>query len=257
MAVDDFGTGSSSILYLRRLSVQQIKLDRVFVSGLGRNSADASIVKAVIELAHALGLEALAEGVETPAQLAVLHQMGCNLGQGFLWSKAVPASELLDLAQGSGPRHVPPNLRQPNHLLLTDGQPLGLPPDESSRPPRRVLIVDDSPVERSLIRAALTAYGSFEIVAEASNADEGIHLAGKHAPDAVLLDLSMPGMGGLEALPAIRAASPGTEVVVLSGFVSDGVTRAAVAAGASSCLDKNLPASRLVAELTRLTSNRA
>jgi DNA-binding NarL/FixJ family response regulator len=155
-----------------------------------------------------------------------------------------------DLMQRSGYGQVPSNPQRPAHLLVEtvdDAQALrGV-----TRARRRVLVVDDSAVERRLIRAALKAYGNFEIVAEAASAEEGIALTGHYMPDTVLLDLSMPGMGGLEALPSIRAACPSTDVVVLSGFVSDGITRAAVAAGASSCLDKNLPAARLAEELTR------
>jgi EAL domain-containing protein (putative c-di-GMP-specific phosphodiesterase class I)/CheY-like chemotaxis protein len=252
VAVDDFGTGSSSILYLRRLSIRQIKLDRVFVSGLGRNSADTSIVKAVIDLAHALSLEALAEGVETPEQLALLKDLGCDFAQGFMWSKPLQAAEVVAFLQSSGRGELPANRGQPNHLPLdTTDQAQKRSGNVVIQAARRVLVVDDSAIERSLIRAALKAYGTFEIVAEAASAEEGIHLTGQHMPDTVLLDLSMPGMGGLEALPSIRAACPSTEVVVLSGFISDGITRAAIAAGASTCLDKNLPAARLVEELTR------
>ncbi|MDQ1696319.1 MAG: diguanylate cyclase, partial [Frankiaceae bacterium] len=72
LAVDDFGTGYSSLLYLRRFPVQTLKLDRSFVSGLGQNPADTSIVKATIDLAHALGLDAVAEGVERADQLQAL-----------------------------------------------------------------------------------------------------------------------------------------------------------------------------------------
>jgi CheY-like chemotaxis protein len=123
-----------------------------------------------------------------------------------------------------------------------------------SAPVRRVLMVDDSPVERTLIRAALSTSGAFEVVGEAATAEEGIVLVEQLVPDIVLLDLSMPGMGGLEALPLIRGACPSAIVVVLSGFVSDGIARAAIAAGAATCLDKNLPAARWVEKLALLRS---
>jgi len=97
LAVDDFGTGYSSLLYLRRFPVQQLKVDRAFVLGLEQNSEDSAIVRAIIELAHALGLEAVAEGVETAEQLASLRKMGCDLGQGYFWSKSLPAEQVRKL----------------------------------------------------------------------------------------------------------------------------------------------------------------
>jgi diguanylate cyclase (GGDEF)-like protein/PAS domain S-box-containing protein len=85
LAVDDFGTGYSSLLYLRRFPVQILKLDRTFVAGLGRNETDTTIVRSTIELAHSLGIQALAEGIERSEQLELLRAMGCDLGQGYFW----------------------------------------------------------------------------------------------------------------------------------------------------------------------------
>jgi diguanylate cyclase (GGDEF)-like protein/PAS domain S-box-containing protein len=93
IAIDDFGTGYSSLTYLRRFPVQILKLDRSFVSGVADESQDAAIVGSTIELAHALGLEAVAEGVETFEQLEALRGLNCDLVQGFLWSKALTATE--------------------------------------------------------------------------------------------------------------------------------------------------------------------
>ncbi len=92
LAVDDFGTGYSSLVQLRRFPVHLLKLDRLFVAGLGRNKDDSTIVGAVVELAHSLGLRAVAEGVETEAQRRELQRFGCDLAQGFLWAKPVDAA---------------------------------------------------------------------------------------------------------------------------------------------------------------------
>jgi diguanylate cyclase (GGDEF)-like protein/PAS domain S-box-containing protein len=97
LGVDDFGTGYSSLLYLRRFPVQLLKLDRFFIAGLTSNPEDTAIVESVIRLAHSLGLLAVAEGVETEAQMRALQAMGCDLAQGFYWSQPVPASQVLAL----------------------------------------------------------------------------------------------------------------------------------------------------------------
>jgi len=94
LSVDDFGTGFSSLSYLKRFPVSQVKIDRSFVSGLGQHEWDSSLVSAIIAMAGALGLSTTAEGVETVEQARQLHHLGCRQAQGFLYSKAVPASEV-------------------------------------------------------------------------------------------------------------------------------------------------------------------
>ncbi len=93
LAVDDFGTGYSSLLYLRRFPVDVLKIDRSFVVGLETNAEDTAIVSGVVGLAQALGLQAVAEGVETPEQAACLRQLGCPLAQGYHWSKPLTARQ--------------------------------------------------------------------------------------------------------------------------------------------------------------------
>jgi diguanylate cyclase (GGDEF)-like protein/PAS domain S-box-containing protein len=93
IAVDDFGTGFSSLTYLKRFPVDVLKIDRSFVSGLGRNRQDSAIVASVVELAHAFGLTAVAEGVESSEQRAELQRLGCEQGQGFLWSRPLDAGD--------------------------------------------------------------------------------------------------------------------------------------------------------------------
>jgi diguanylate cyclase (GGDEF)-like protein/PAS domain S-box-containing protein len=87
LVVDDFGTGYSSFSYLRRFPVDVLKVDRSFVADLGASPDDAAIVTAIVSLAHTLGLQAVAEGVERPEQLAELRRVGCDLAQGYLFSR--------------------------------------------------------------------------------------------------------------------------------------------------------------------------
>jgi diguanylate cyclase (GGDEF)-like protein len=96
VSVDDFGTGYSSMSYLRRFPIDKLKIDRSFISEVTTNAADASIVRAIISLAHSLRLKVVAEGVETAEQLALLRELGCDQYQGFYRSAAVPAQEIED-----------------------------------------------------------------------------------------------------------------------------------------------------------------
>lgn len=93
VAVDDFGTGYSSLASLRQLPVEIVKIDRMFVSGVGSNAQDFVMLAGMVELAHRLGLEVVAEGVETEDELDRLRDMGCDLAQGYLFSMPVPFEE--------------------------------------------------------------------------------------------------------------------------------------------------------------------
>ena len=91
--LDDFGTGYSSLAYLHSFPVQALKVDRSFVNRMDREPQEAAIVKAIVSLAHDLGIEVVAEGVETSAQVAALRALRCGRGQGFLFSEPLPADQ--------------------------------------------------------------------------------------------------------------------------------------------------------------------
>ncbi len=93
IAVDDFGTGYSSLAYLRRFPVDYLKVDRSFVADLGEAPDDTVLVSGIVDLAHALGLSVVAEGVETEGQLGMLRGMGCELAQGFHFARPMPGEE--------------------------------------------------------------------------------------------------------------------------------------------------------------------
>ena len=99
VAIDDFGTGYSSLEQLRRMPVDIVKVDRSFVSGMAADSTDREIVAAVVGMGRALKLCVVAEGIETPEHAEALRELGCDIGQGFLYAKALPVAELEELAQ--------------------------------------------------------------------------------------------------------------------------------------------------------------
>ncbi len=125
VVLDDFGTGYSSLSYLRNLPIDLVKIDRSFVSDLERVDANAAIVQAVVSLAHGLGFEVVAEGIETPAQAARLRALGVDLGQGFNWSPAVPADMAEALLRrgvaGRSRRHGNVAAQRPRPIVLDGG----------------------------------------------------------------------------------------------------------------------------------------
>jgi len=99
VVLDDFGTGFSSLGYLRRFPFDLLKIDRSFVDQIGSDSANAAIVTAVSGIAEALGLGVVAEGVETDAQLDAVKALGCHFAQGYLFARPLPAAEATELLQ--------------------------------------------------------------------------------------------------------------------------------------------------------------
>ena len=115
LAIDGFGAGFTSLAHLRQLPVDALKIDLSFVRGATTDADDASVVTAVIAVAHSLGLRVVAQGVESEAQVVLLRSLGCDEVQGFLWSPPVPAPQCERLlVQGVLPAAVPPRRAAPS-----------------------------------------------------------------------------------------------------------------------------------------------
>ena len=110
VAIDDFGTGYSSLSYLRHLPANVLKIDKTFVREMLRDKADRAIIAAVVPLAHTLGMEVIAEGVETPEQRDLLKGMGVDQAQGWLYHRALPPEQLDELLADDSDRTRPPRL---------------------------------------------------------------------------------------------------------------------------------------------------
>lgn len=94
LSIDDFGTGYSSLAYLKKLPVSELKIDKSFVMDMLTSDSDAIIVKATVDLAHNLGLKVTAEGIETAEAMEMLRKIGCDVGQGYLFSRPIPVGDL-------------------------------------------------------------------------------------------------------------------------------------------------------------------
>ena len=102
LSIDDFGTGYSSLTHLRQLPIDEIKIDKSFVTGMNSSDADAAIVRTVIDLAHNLGKQVCAEGVEDKRTMTLLREMGCDLAQGYYISRPINAPDLMQWLLDTG-----------------------------------------------------------------------------------------------------------------------------------------------------------
>ena len=238
VAVDDFGTGYSSFTYLKQLPVDVLKIDQSFVAGLGTgcSTKDRAIVAGIVDLANAFALTTVAEGVETADQVVQLKALGCEVAQGFHYC----------------PPLAPADAAKWLHTRAAQWQAAGA--DAASVPPDwiRVLVVDDQASMRDLLKWTLEDDPRFRIVGEATGGREAIALARHYQPDLVLLDLAMPGIGGLEALPMIRAVAPDAQVVVVSGLEPDEFAERAQREGAVGYLCKGASPEGFMADLGRV-----
>ena len=107
LSIDDFGTGYSSLSYLKRFPASELKIDRSFIIDLPKHDKDRAIVQTVVTLGHSLGMDVVAEGIETPDQQRILQHIGCDVFQGFLFSKAVPPEQFEALVRLNREQAVP------------------------------------------------------------------------------------------------------------------------------------------------------
>jgi EAL domain-containing protein (putative c-di-GMP-specific phosphodiesterase class I)/CheY-like chemotaxis protein len=196
-ALDDFGTGYSSLSYLQRLPVQRLKVDRSFVANITSNPSDAAIVRAVVNMAHSLGIRVIAEGAESEAQLGYLRGLACDEMQGY---------------------HFSPPLTENNFVaLLRDGRCIRA---ETEPPPHKrvLLLVDDDPNILSALRRMLI-HTDIHVLAT-TNPNSGFELLATYPVGVVACDQRMPEMTGTEFLRRVKKLFPATVRIVLSGYTT-------------------------------------
>ena len=109
LSIDDFGSGYSSMAYLKRLPIDELKIDRAFITDMLTDERDQPITRSIIALAHSLGLEVVAEGVESPALQSMLESFGCDAAQGYGICRPIPADELTSWLAGRVERPLEPS----------------------------------------------------------------------------------------------------------------------------------------------------
>ena len=237
VSIDDFGTGYSSLSHLKRFPIDELKIDKSFVDGLGTDPDDTAIVAAMVAMAHALGLLVIAEGVETIDQLERLRNLGCELAQGYLFSRPLPPEDLAALGSVLNP--------------LTDA-----PPPAQSRPTEVVLVVDDAADVRQLANVSLATSG-FEVL-EAVSGEEGLQEARRSRPACIVLDVTMPGMNGFDACRALRSdpLTLSAAIVMLTSRADAGDKVEAFSAGADEYMVKPFAPRELVSRVRQAITRR-
>jgi EAL domain-containing protein (putative c-di-GMP-specific phosphodiesterase class I)/CheY-like chemotaxis protein len=199
IALDNFGTGFSSLASLNRFLLDELKIDRSLIDGLGADAEMSAIVAAVVAMAHALNLRVVANGVERAEQAVALRRLGCDEAQGSYFAPAESASEIVtrltaEAIAGAGDSAMDAEQSEQRHQT-------------------RVLVVDDVDDVRELARSSLAAVGM--AVEEASTGEDALRVTRRFAPDCVVLDINLPGISGLEVCRIIRADRRNAHVAIL------------------------------------------
>jgi diguanylate cyclase (GGDEF)-like protein/PAS domain S-box-containing protein len=195
LSIDDFGTGFSSLAYLRRFAIDRLKIDQSFVREITNDANSAAIALAIISLAHSLKLAVIAEGVETEAQLNFLRRRDCDEMQGYFFSRPVPAEQFEQL------------LRERRKLAFSS---------EAQLPSRTLLLVDDEPGILSSLKRLFRRDGYTLLTAESGM--EALELLASNDVGVVISDARMPQMSGGEFLGKVRELYPDIVRMMLSGY---------------------------------------
>lgn len=195
ISIDDFGTGYSSLAYLRRFSIDKLKIDIAFVQDITHNPDAAAIALTIISMAHTLKLEVIAEGVETAAQLAYLRRHGCDQIQGYHFSPPLPLPDL--------------------EHLMQEGRHLPAPEGAASASLKSLLLVDEDVDVLATLQDQLRNE-DYRILTAQSAAD-GFEQLALHQVQVVLCDQHSPGMSCPDFLDRIKDMYPDTLQIALSG----------------------------------------
>ncbi|MCL7942539.1 EAL domain-containing protein [Marinobacter sp. ATCH36] len=214
IAIDDFGTGFSSLSYIKLLPSNKIKIDRSFIKDVIENRSDAAITQGVISMAHHLGLEVVAEGVETEAHAAFLRKNQCDLLQGFAFARPMPFEDLVAFM----------NKQETDAKQPDDGNLAG------HQQPTLLLLDDEENILRALKR--VLRRDGYRILATTS-VKEAFSLLAVNDVQVIVSDQRMPEMSGTDFLSQVKDIHPDTVRIVLSGYtdlksVTDAINEGAI-----------------------------
>lgn len=244
LALDDFGTKFSPLTYLRFLPVSSIKLDKSFVMDMVDDRVDARIVRSLVDLAHNLGLRVTAEGVETEQIWSLLKVYGCDILQGFFISPPMTAEAVAGfIASWEGPQSG-----RDRRTALPADVDVSL-KDRETENTVRVLIVDDHTLLRQSLVKTVAREPGFMVVGQAGRADEALETVRAFSPDLALLDISLPGMDGIEFAHQLRRTNPSLRLLFLTMRDDDETIRRAVEVGADGYVTKNASTEELLTAL--------
>ncbi|GLR11682.1 hypothetical protein GCM10007907_04720 [Chitinimonas prasina] len=195
-SIDDFGTGYSALSYLRKYPFDQLKIDRSFVEDVHLNLENASVTRAIISMAHSLGIAVIAEGVETAEQLGFLLQAGCSQIQGYYYSPPLPANSCVQ--------------------LLADDGVLSLPAISIKRNQRTLLVVDSTPAIHTYLLRDLQREG-YHILNVDCPAD-AFKILAINQVGVVLADQRQPGISGADFLRQVKTLHPDTVRIAMSSY---------------------------------------
>lgn len=214
LSIDDFGTGFSSLNYLKRLPIDKVKIDRAFVQEIISDRHDAAITQGIISMAHHLRLRVIAEGVESESQFAFLKKSHCDEFQGYYFARPMPFEQL--------DQFLHEHHKSPAAYLDTRAG--------SSNTQTLLLLDDEENILRALTR--VLRRDGYQILT-ASRAQDAFAQLAKHDIQVILSDQRMPEMNGTEFLSRVKDLYPDTIRIVLSGYtdlksVTDAINQGAI-----------------------------
>lgn len=211
LAMDDFGTGYSSMTFVNRLQFDLLKIDQSFVRRITSEPRSAAIARATVAMSKGLGMHTIAEGVETPGQLRFLRAAGCDLLQGYLFSKPVPAADIEGLlaADAAFPQFAAKRSESRRTLLCVD---------------------DEEYILSSVVREF--RHEGYRVLT-ATSGEAGLELLAMNDVQVVMSDMRMPTMSGVEFLRRVKELYPHTIRIILSGYgdldsVTDAINSSAI-----------------------------